>query len=307
MAITQNQLEQRRKHIGASDVAAILNVDPFRSPYDVWAEKTGRVESFNENNAMRVGKIMELSAILFAEEQLGKITRNQRRVLKGWNVLAANTDGILKATGEPVEAKTTNITSRASELGQWGDDGTDQVPQRVILQCTAQMAACEANLCYVAAIIGGRGFALFKVPFDTELFKIVLDKLQYFWDYNVAKDIAPDGALPSMDVVKSIKRIPEKTVEISKSIIDDWINAKDVLKKAEQEEEKARSKMLAVMDDAEAATCDGGMVTYFQQGREVFDTKKFKGDYPDIAEKYINRVVYRVPRFKKLLLEENNG
>ena len=36
MPITELQRERRRKHIGSSDVAAILNMDQFRSSDDAW-------------------------------------------------------------------------------------------------------------------------------------------------------------------------------------------------------------------------------------------------------------------------------
>ena len=34
----------RRGGIGGSDVAAIMGISKYRSPYEVWLEKTGRVE-----------------------------------------------------------------------------------------------------------------------------------------------------------------------------------------------------------------------------------------------------------------------
>ena len=40
MPITELQRQRRRKHIGSSDVAAILNMDQFRNSADVWISKT---------------------------------------------------------------------------------------------------------------------------------------------------------------------------------------------------------------------------------------------------------------------------
>ncbi len=41
MPITNRQRKLRQDHIGSSDMAAILGVDPWRTAYDVWLEKTG--------------------------------------------------------------------------------------------------------------------------------------------------------------------------------------------------------------------------------------------------------------------------
>ena len=36
---------ERRKGVGGSDVAAIMGMSPYKSPYEVWAEKTGVVQN----------------------------------------------------------------------------------------------------------------------------------------------------------------------------------------------------------------------------------------------------------------------
>ena len=38
-------LEQRKRGIGGSDVAAIMGLSPWKSPLEVWLEKTNRAES----------------------------------------------------------------------------------------------------------------------------------------------------------------------------------------------------------------------------------------------------------------------
>jgi predicted phage-related endonuclease len=42
MNTPEQWLADRRKCIGGSDIDAILGLSPYRTPVDVWAEKTGR-------------------------------------------------------------------------------------------------------------------------------------------------------------------------------------------------------------------------------------------------------------------------
>ena len=52
-------LEERRKSLGGSDMGAVLGLNRYRSPYTVWAEKTGRIGETPDNEAMRVGRDLE--------------------------------------------------------------------------------------------------------------------------------------------------------------------------------------------------------------------------------------------------------
>ncbi|HRR40229.1 MAG TPA: YqaJ viral recombinase family protein [Syntrophales bacterium] len=83
MPITETQREARRKHLGSSDVAAILGVDPFKNAYDVWLEKTGKVDSSDiSSEAAEIGNALETGILNLAERRLGKILRNQYRSAK---------------------------------------------------------------------------------------------------------------------------------------------------------------------------------------------------------------------------------
>ena len=52
-------LEARRSAIGGSDAAAIIGLNPYSSPYSVWADKTGRLPDKPDNEAMRLGRDLE--------------------------------------------------------------------------------------------------------------------------------------------------------------------------------------------------------------------------------------------------------
>lgn len=52
-------LEERRKSLGGSDMGAVLGLNRYRSPYTVWAEKTGRIGEEPDNEAMRQGRDLE--------------------------------------------------------------------------------------------------------------------------------------------------------------------------------------------------------------------------------------------------------
>lgn len=56
-------LELRKKSITATDIATIMGVNPYKTPYQLWQEKLGLKESDAENDAMRRGKSLEPIAL----------------------------------------------------------------------------------------------------------------------------------------------------------------------------------------------------------------------------------------------------
>ena len=53
-------LELRRQGIGGSDAAAILGLNPWKTPMDVWLEKTGEfTRDDEENEQMYWGTVLE--------------------------------------------------------------------------------------------------------------------------------------------------------------------------------------------------------------------------------------------------------
>src|SRR5690242_683913 len=65
-------LQERRKGIGASDIAAILGCDPYRPRCDVWANKTGRARE-DQRAPMLWGLRMEPLISRRAEERFGLV------------------------------------------------------------------------------------------------------------------------------------------------------------------------------------------------------------------------------------------
>ncbi len=63
-------LEKRRAGIGASDVAGIVGLSPYSSPYSVWADKTKGLEK-EETRAMHMGRMLEDVVVAEFETETG--------------------------------------------------------------------------------------------------------------------------------------------------------------------------------------------------------------------------------------------
>jgi predicted phage-related endonuclease len=70
-------LEWRREFVGASEIAAVFEMHPYKSKLELWAEKCGLLGAGAETSVMRRGKILE-SAVAVA----AGIERPQWRLIK---------------------------------------------------------------------------------------------------------------------------------------------------------------------------------------------------------------------------------
>jgi len=268
MPITQAQKERRKDYVGASDMAAILGLSRWATAYDVYLEKTGKLKDEKGQEYKAVGNAFENGILALAEPHLGKLLLNQFRVLKGTK-LASNCDAIVVDTGNPAEAKLRRFDD------DWGPPDTDEVPDDVIIQAQVQLLCTGKELCHVAAVLAARGFRLqlFHVPFDEELGSRIIEQADKFWVDCIVKDTPPTDALPSADIIKRIKRIPESVVEIDKMLVDVRREKNQTLKAAKSDFEAADNALKAALGSAEAGKFDGGLVTYFEQNRKGYEVK----------------------------------
>ena len=301
MPITEEQRKMRKNHLGSSDMAAILGVSPWANAYDVWLDKTDKVEEDKEKSFQSAGNMFEDGVLKWAELELGPITTEENgaaifRKAIGFPI-GSHVDGIVVSNGEPVEAKTAGLFGPLVE--PWGEPGTDQLPDRIFIQGHVHMLCTDKEVCHTPVFLGGRGFVMYQINFDLDIMDTIRDRAIEFWDEYVTKDTPPPNVMPSLVFAKRMKRVTEKTIEVPTAVVQNWLNAKEVAKGANDIKEAAQSELLAAMEDAEEGTCNLGTVTYFEQVRRGIDTKRLKEDKPEVAAEYMKESKFRVVRFKK--------
>jgi predicted phage-related endonuclease len=137
----------------------------------------------------------------------------------------------------------------------------------------------------VPALLAGRGFCLFVVPYNEPLADAISEAELDFWtSYVVPKIPPPDDYAPSIESLKRMKRQPGKVVPLEYAYVTRWQDASEQRKAAEKAEKEAMAAMLAKLGDAEAGECEGmGTLTYLEQTRKSYVSPES---------------TYRVPRWK---------
>jgi putative phage-type endonuclease len=104
---TDEWLEWRKTGLTASDAAVLLGTSPYKTPYQLWQEKTGRVipPDLSNNPFVQWGNAKEPSARIAAEEHFDEIYLPALCAEDSSNpILKASFDAV-RENGEPVELK----------------------------------------------------------------------------------------------------------------------------------------------------------------------------------------------------------
>lgn len=171
-------LAERRKTLGASETAAALGVSPYASPIDLWQQKLGLAPEVEENEAMRWGKRLE-PLILDAYQDLTgrRIVGTQIKLHHpDHSCLTATLDAVCE-DGRIVEAKTTGWAR------EWGEVGSDEIPELYLVQVAQQLAITGATVADVPVLIGGQRLKIYTVERDDALIGRVINGALRFWDH----------------------------------------------------------------------------------------------------------------------------
>jgi putative phage-type endonuclease len=176
----------RSKYLGGSDAAAILGLDRYRSPHDVYLDKIGEGTPRQDNEAMLWGRNLE--AIVRKEY----IRRTGRRVRPG---VVRHLDhpfirGHVDGRGDALlEVKV------ARDDRDWGEDGDSSItaiPAYYRPQLAHYLIASGKSTIDVAALIRGQELRIYPdIPKPAWADALLAEEVR-FWNENVLERIPPE-------------------------------------------------------------------------------------------------------------------
>lgn len=267
MSLTPDELERRRHYITATDVPQICGKSPWGNASDVYAAKVyGKV--FAGNKATEAGNLLEPSVLEWARGELGGIIAGDWFVHdNGINACSLDSRTL---EGEPIEAKTSGIVGPGTPQ-QWGQAGTDEIPQYYLLQVHAQLLVTGTRRAFVPALLGGKGFVMYQVRFNQRIADWILHVSEQFWETHIRERVQPENWLPSLETLKHLRREPETVVDIPDELVKEYQAAKAREAVAAKQAEDAQRRLLAAIGAAEAGRYSAGLITYYEQTRKAHE------------------------------------
>ena len=287
--------------LGGSDLGAIFGLSPYRTPHDVWLEKTRRTTPVVDGIHLRHGQWNEQ---FIADEY----TRATAQRTQRYNALLRHPEAPLIGHVDrlviPEGAKTASYKSEirtdiglecktasafaAGRDSEWGPAGTDQVPQGYLLQVAGYQALTGCARWDLAALIGNADLRIYHFTRDLELEGYLLEEASRWWRDYVIADTPP----PPSSELEARQRwpghSPGRAIEADESLYTDLTllaRLKAEIRDYEKQEQALKDRILPALEDAEIITWAGKEITSYRANKASNKT-----DWRALAERLLPTV-----------------
>ncbi len=265
--LTVEQLKLRKTGIGASEIGAIVGLNPYKSALDVYCAKTGITDPPEDNSFVEWGRILEQPIAEKYAKDTGARLRNYRKTRAHRNHpwILATPDRMAYMNGDRwlLEIKTAGYFSGR----RWGSEG-DEIPEEYLVQAAWQMAVCDMGRCDVAALLGGNDYRVFRVDRDKALEARLIELGREFWFDNVIADNPPepDGSDAAKRALAVIFPNDDGEIIAGGEEAEEWAyklqQARGIKETAEAAEREASSHLKRLIGDNAGIAGAWGMATW---------------------------------------------
>lgn len=257
--------DARRSTVNGSEIAAVMGISPYESPFSLWHRKSGGLGEVEQNDVMLWGNLLEDVIIgefrrrhpeLYVADG-GGLWRHPERPWQG-----GSPDGRVwrdrdhpwpedeRQPDELVEIKTARFDDG------WGDPGTDVIPVHYRAQVLWYLDVFGLSRCHVAVLIGGSDYREYLVEFDEdEVAPMRAAADQFLATIQAGQQPPIDGHDATYEAVKELHPdISPETVELRPAIAEAYLQALADHKDAEAEKRRMAGEVITAMAGAQHAT-----------------------------------------------------
>lgn len=264
----------REKRVGASEVAALFDADPFKIAAEVWAEKKGLIPPATVTGGMLRGQIFEAPiAELWSKMEGQRLRPHQDSIIMG--PLVATIDYVMD-DGAPFEVK----TSSTGYKPYWE------------FQVQTQMAAVKAQHATICWLDQSSLMPVTKtIAADASMQEQIWQTAEHFCSEVLPLDVWP-GDLPYELFLKLTEANPEETVELNAQqygLVEKLHEVRAAKKRADDMENELKETIGRILGTATTASFQDRKVLTFNQNEpsQQFDSKGYRAAHPTAAKKWM--------------------
>jgi putative phage-type endonuclease len=217
-------LRRRQSGLGGSDIPAILGINPWRTPLDVYLSKVEPIDEAaaaddelsepaywgitledvvaREYSKRTGNRVQRVNAMLTLAGSPLVANIDRAVVAPGSRVRVDSNGGALRGASGLFEAK----TASAYKAQDWGrNEDPDAVPLHYMAQCQAYMAVTGLEWTDISVLIGGQRFVTKRIARDDETIRGIIDRADEFWRKHVEPRVPPDPTTVG-DVLRLFQR-----------------------------------------------------------------------------------------------------
>lgn len=293
-------LALRTTGLGGSDIAALIGLSKYTSPFELYLEKRGELPDLPRSEGLeRAAQWGHLLEPLIAERfaRLHKVTVRRAGLIRHegepWRL--ANLDR--QVAGCPDGPCLLEIKNRSAwKASEWGESGDPKgVPDAEALQTHWYMGVTGYRHAHVGVLINGNDDRYYRVEYDRDIDGDVTAMARSFWQRILDGNPPPvDGSEAVTELLSVLWTGREKAEKVIDRAEVDPVRAEIERLQVEEKALGARiaglKNALAVkLGDAEEAVWDGETL-FSRRQNGAFSAKRFAEAHPDLAEKYTHLV-----------------
>lgn len=290
----EDWLEIRRKYIGGSDAGAVIGMNPYKSKYALWAEKTGKIKAFEGNITTEVGAYLEeLVAEMFCRETGKKVRRANRTLINDkYPFACANVDRLVVGEEALLEIKTTNSPPAMKKIR------SGEYPDAWYCQMTHYLAVTELEKAYLAVLVNCRDIKIYELQRDEREIEALMTAEKEFWEL-VKNDEAPEVGGDNSDTATIESLYPESdgnTVSLFglDRYMREYLDLVSRIKELDKYKDEAANHIKEYMKTASTGESERYKVSWKGTERKSFDLNKFQAEHPDMdLSQYYKITSYR--------------
>ena len=280
-------LKTRDLGIGGSDAAVIMGLNPYKSSYKLWMEKTGQAEPEDLTGIMSVywgTKNEPAIADWFQEETGKKVQRLGTLQNMEYPFMLANVDRTVVGENAGLEIKTAGV----QQAKLWKDD---EIPDSYYCQCLHYMAVTGADYWYIAVLLGGNDSKWKRIERNEEDIKTLIQAEKEFWALVTTKPAPPvDGSLSCAHALASRYAnsrdeeimLPTEAAELIARINGDT----EIMTQLKNQIELSQNRLKEMLGEVESGRIGAHRVTWrTMPGRETCSLSKLKKADEGLYEK----------------------
>lgn len=307
LAVIPDEQHDRARFIGGSDIAAVLGISPWKTPFQLWQRKTiARAETKDDSTGRRVkqrGHRWEAVVAEMLVEHLESeghtveiVASNRRYQDPDVSFLAAEIDFEVRLDGEDEITNVELKTVHPFAARHWGDAGTDDIPVWYTAQAMHGLGVTRRNRCIVAPLFGADEIRAHLIVRDDETIEAMRRRAIDFWHLYVLPGVAPEPT--SLADLAALYPGSESDVTL---IADDHLKGLWLRLRALQNEIKAREsefdalafEVQKVMQDATSLALPGDdgktVITWKPRTSSWLDQDALKEQHPRLVRQFTRK------------------
>lgn len=275
--------EERQLYIGCSEFGAVLGIDKYKTPLDIYNTKLGLVPAFEGNNHTLRGQRMErIAAELYTELTGNKLRRQSKAFIHPAHpFIVGHIDRIVEGKKQIAEIKCPSVAAyrRIQREG---------LPDSMICQMQGYLglSGYESGV-FIIFCADQMDVLSFEVEFDQDVYSATIKAAADLWVNHIEPQIPPtvnDADKPQIEFQKTSGSVTPRDDDSFREAALLLREANQLKKDGEELYDLAKTKVLDAIESIPGCYEGSGLRLHYteQVGRKSFDKKALAAAHPEI-------------------------